>query len=391
MELRSPKIVEIELTPIHMPFKKPIREIMSGGQGGLGMAIAAEEEWLGGDYVICKLISDTGFVGLGEVYVWLPETGVSPAQIIDTIQSYLKKYILGESPTNINRINARMNANVARNEVAKGLIDMACYDMLGKINEQPLWKLWAEIAPQSIPLTALVPLTSVDLMVMLAKMYVRDGYKSLRIKLGKGLEEDKAVISAIRSKIGFDIALRVDYNQAYSVEKAIQAIQAIEPFAIEVAEQPINALNFLGMGVVQKAVKTPLMAHEMAFSLSDLEVLIELGGIRAVGINSERPGGITNAVSAIKIANQHEMGVIIHNQTLGIATAMQIHLVAGFYPQLKYSAEFFGDVMLEDDLILQPLKYHRGSVEVPKGFGLGVELDETALDKHRAGETVRIK
>ncbi|MHA1129705.1 MAG: hypothetical protein ACTSQQ_02755, partial [Candidatus Helarchaeota archaeon] len=59
------KIVGIELTPVHVPFKTLIKEAMLAG-GGLGMAIPAEEEWLGGDFVICQLYCDDGNIGLGE-------------------------------------------------------------------------------------------------------------------------------------------------------------------------------------------------------------------------------------------------------------------------------------------------------------------------------------
>ena len=98
-------IIRIELTPIHVPFRKSVRKAMQSGERGLGMAIAAEEDWAGGDFVICKLITDEGNIGLSESYVWLPETGISPNQIIDSIQNYLSIYVLGETPFNIKKIN----------------------------------------------------------------------------------------------------------------------------------------------------------------------------------------------------------------------------------------------------------------------------------------------
>ena len=70
------KITRIELTALHVPFKEAVRKAMGEG-GGLGMAIPAQEAWLGGDFVIVKLISNDGNIGLGEAFVWLPESGVS--------------------------------------------------------------------------------------------------------------------------------------------------------------------------------------------------------------------------------------------------------------------------------------------------------------------------
>jgi muconate cycloisomerase len=77
------KITSIELTPVHVPFKDPVKKAMGEAEGGLGMAISAEEAWLGGDFVICKLLTKSGILGLGESFLWLPESGYSPNQIIN--------------------------------------------------------------------------------------------------------------------------------------------------------------------------------------------------------------------------------------------------------------------------------------------------------------------
>ena len=133
---------------------------------------------------------------------------------------------------------------------------------------------------------------------------------------------------------------------------------------------------------VQSQVRVPLMAHEGCFSLLELVDLIELGAVGIVGINTERPGGISHALQAIDYATRRSMGVVIHNQPLGIASAAQIHLAAARWPVLGHAIELFGHVMLEDDLIGDSLEYSNGQVVVPEGPGLGVELDEAALEKY---------
>ena len=75
----TPAIERIELFPVHVPFRAEVRETMAASEGGLGMAIAAEEPWLGGDFVIARMTAEDGSQGVGEAFVWLPETGVSPA------------------------------------------------------------------------------------------------------------------------------------------------------------------------------------------------------------------------------------------------------------------------------------------------------------------------
>lgn len=73
------EIVRIELTPSYVPFKPEIRQAMQPSEGGLGMAIGAEEAWLG-DFVICQFVCEDGAHGLGESFVWLPETVWFPSK-----------------------------------------------------------------------------------------------------------------------------------------------------------------------------------------------------------------------------------------------------------------------------------------------------------------------
>ncbi|MCX5996076.1 MAG: mandelate racemase/muconate lactonizing enzyme family protein [Chloroflexi bacterium] len=382
------RIVSIELTPVVIPFQEIVREAMSKS-GGLGMAIPAEEAWTGIDCAICKMTDEAGNVGLGESYVWWPETGTSPNQIIEVIRQALAKYVLGESPFNVENICRRMDNNVARSEAAKGLLDMACYDLMGKVRGIPACEVMGG-KPAEIPMAALIPLMDPDGMVTLARMFVDQGYRSLRLKLGHGIEEDVAIMNAMRKEFGKQVRIRVDYNQAYSPQEAVKAIKAIEPNDIDVAEQPVAATDYVGMAYVQKRVKTPLMAHEGCFSLSDIVTLAELGGIGAVGINTERPGGITPALKAMDFASQHRMGIVIHNQSAGISSAVLIHLAAARHAELGHAVELFGYVMLEDDLITVPIDYSGGIARVPAGAGWGVTLDEAALDKYSTGETVKL-
>ena len=384
------KIEGIELTPVHVPFKENIRRIMQDGGKGVGMAIKVDEEWSGGDFVICKLFCEDK-IGLGESFVWLPETGIAPEQIIDIIKRALCKYIINQSPFNIERILYKMDNNVARNEVSKGLLDIACYDLIGKIVERPVYDLIGGRTVDEIPLTALIPLTDPEIMGAAAKVFFKMKYRNFRYKLGgEGIENDIKISEIIREVLGKEVNLRVDYNQAYSPSKAVRAIRSIEQFNIELAEQPVKANNFVGMAYVQKQVNIPLMAHEGFFSLQDFITLVELNAVGVLGVNSERPGGMTKALKAINYAEQRGLGTVIHNQPLGIGSAMHIHLATAKFNSLGYAPELFGDIMMEDDLIKTPLEYNNGFVKVPNGSGYGVELDENALKKYSTGPTTII-
>jgi len=388
---RGPLVERIELFPLHVPFRAAVREAMARGAGGLGMAIPAEEPWTGGDFVIARLTAEDGAQGLGEAFVWLPETGVSPAQVVDAVQHGLARYVLGASPFEVEALRARMDANVARSEVAKGLLDIACWDLAGRIAGRPVCALLGGSGADALPLAALVPLSDASSMVDLAVAFRRGGTGTFRLKLGAGIDADRAIVAAVREALGPGVRLRVDYNQAYTPDEAVRAIAAIAPFGIDCAEQPVRADDWLGMARVQRAVTVPLMAHEGCFSLTDFTALVELGAVQVLGVNTERPGGLTQALRAIDYAARRGLGTVLHNQPLGIASAAQVHLGAARASVLGHAMELFGHVMLEDDLVLEPLDYTGGRVHVPPGSGLGVTLDEEALGRYATAAPVVIE
>ena len=384
----GPHVRRIELFPLHVPFREVVRETMARSPGGLGMAIPAEEAWTGGDFVIARLTADDGAQGVGEAFVWLPETGVSPAQVVDAVANGLARYVLGASPFDVAQLRTRMDSNVARSEVAKGLLDMACYDLMGHIERRPATDFMGGRGAEELPLAALIPLMDPRTMADMALAFQRGGTATFRLKLGTGIEDDRTAVGLVREALGPAARLRVDYNQAYTPDEAVRAIAAIAPFHIDVAEQPVRTDDWLGMVRVQRAVDVPIMAHESCFSLTDFMALAELGAVRVLGVNTERPGGITQALRAIDHAAARGMGTVLHNQPLGIASAAQAHLGAARAALLGHAMELFGNVMLEDDLIVEPLDYAGGRIRVPEGPGLGVALDDGAVDRYAIARPV---
>jgi muconate cycloisomerase len=133
------------------------------------------------------------------------------------------------------------------------------------------------------------------------------------------------------------------------------------------------------------------MSHEGCFSLNEYATLAEIGAVRVFGINTERPGGITKALKAMDYASMKGLGIVLHSQPLGISSAIHIHMTAARYDFIDYATELFGYVMIEDDLIDEPLNYHDGRVDVPQGPGWGVTIDEEALKKYATGKKITIK
>jgi muconate cycloisomerase len=96
------------------------------------------------------------------------------------------------------------------------------------------------------------------------------------------------------------------------------------------------------------------------------------------------------ALKAIAVAESRGMGTVIHNQPLGLASAMHLHLAAARYHSLGHAVELFGHIMMEDDLIVTPIDYSGGRALLPDGPGWGVEVDLDALERYKTAETTTL-
>lgn len=388
---RAGRIKKIELTPVFIPFKEVVRQLMEGSEGGIGFALKVEQPWTGEEFVICQMYDEHGIMGVSEVFTWIPESGTSVESVIDCVKHGLSPYLIGQSPYEIQKIRTLMNNNVNLSEFAKGLLDMACYDLIGRAEEKPVYELLGGYDVERIDLAYLLPLASPEVVSSLCKMYLTEGAKAFRLKLGRGANEDLKIVESVRAAVGPDIRIRVDYNQAYSPNEAVRAIKEIEHFGIDYAEQPTPADDFAGMAYVQSRVDVPLMAHEGCFGIRDLITLCEMGAVRVIGLNSERPGGITNALRAIDYASCKGIDIVFHNQPTGIGSAQTLHTVAARFNDIKHPTELFGHMMLEHDLLKSPINYDNGYATLPNGPGWGVDLDIDAMNDYAKSATVVVE
>lgn len=390
MSIKNDPITRIDLFPVFIPFKEHVRDILQAGSGKVAMGLKVDDHWLGADMLVCRMETEGGVVGFGDVYVWLVESAASPVMMADVIRDHLARFVIGQSAFDIESVWDKFENNVARNEMAKGLLDLAMHDVAARSIGRPVYDLCGGRQIDKVPMSVVLPLTDVSIVTMLAQTAMDSGIKSFRCKLGDGAARDVEIISAIRRLIGPDAALRVDYNQAYGANEALQAIEAIAPFGIDFAEQPVKGDDFAGMAWVQSRTNVPLMAHESAFGLRDIVTLAEMGAVRAFGINPERPGGMSAAMKAIDYAAARGLDVVLHNQPSGLGSAVILHMHAARARHIRHATELQGHVMMEHDLLKTPITYADGFAHVPTGPGWGVEVDMDAVETYQTHPTITI-
>ena len=372
------KIVKIEIIPVAVPLKKPV-------------AISFAR-WEKVEYVITKFYTDEGIIGIGESAPWVPISRESQETVVGITSKHLAPLLIGENPFDIEKIWGKMDTAVPGNGMAKAALDLPLYDIMGKALKIPVYQLLGGKTAESFPLAGgFVGLGPVDQMVRETMHWVEAGYRSVRIKTGRGVRMDEESIARIREAVGPDIQLRVDFNQAYTPPLAIRAIKALEAYDIEMAEQPTAWYDFEGLARVTASVHTPILPHESLYSIHDAILLDRMGAGNVYGLKVYRPGGIT---LARKLAHYMELRnipmFVCSSMELAISTAASAHFAIAFYRNIKYACEMSGPIDLKDDIAEPGIKMVKGTVSVFDRPGYGVELDEKRMKKY-GGATLTIQ
>ena len=368
------KITQIETIPVQVPIN-PDRAIRSGR----GYHTTSP-------FLMLKVHTDEGITGLGEVSctpVWSGEDNRTAAHLI---QQELAPVLIGEDPTQIERVIRLMNRTVANNPFTKAGIEIALWDILGKVAGLPVYRLLGgavrDFVTTKFSVSGLEPAKAAEV----AAWAVAQGFRTMKVKVGIDPDQDVARVRAVREAIGPDIRLGVDANGGWAPRVAIQTIRRLYPYNIFFAEQPVADLDIAWLADVRSQVEVPVMADESVYSLQDAMSIVRAGAADILSVYVGKGGGIS---AARKIAAVAEAAGIVctvgSNLELGVASAAMIHLAMAT-PTIA-AEEFPCDILTpffyETDLLVESLPITAGSARPSDRPGLGVELDETQLRRYR--------
>jgi L-alanine-DL-glutamate epimerase-like enolase superfamily enzyme len=249
---------------------------------------------------------------------------------------------------------------------------MALYDLYGKYYKIPLYKLFGG-ARKEVVSDITVSVNSPEEMAADAADYVREGYKTLKTKVGLDCELDIIRVKKIREAIGYDIKLRLDANQGWIAKEAVKTIRKLEDMGmdIELVEQPVKAHDIEGLKYVTDNVETLIMADESLFLPEDGFRILERGAADILNIKLMKCGGLHNALKINAMAEscgvECMLGSMIESK-IGITAAA--HLACGKLNITRVDLDAV-DLMSEDPI--EGGVVVTGSTHaIPESYGLGV-------------------
>ena len=368
------KITSIETIPVSVPIE-PSRAIR-GGRG-------AHTE---SPFLILKIVTDEGIYGLGEVSCtagWSGEDQVTAAHLIRT---YLEPMLIGEDPTRIEHLTGKIRTKIANNPFTKSGIEMALWDILGKVAGLPVYRLLGGAVRDFVPTKFSISGQPPEIAPEIAAWAAGLGFTTMKVKVGIEPEGDIARVRAVRAAIGSKIRLGVDANGGWSVTQAIQTIPRLKEFDIYFAEQPVPPTDVTWLAEVRAAVGLPVMADESVNIAQDAMAIARARAADVLSVYAGKGGGIGPARKIAAVAEAAGLVCTVgSNLELGIASAAMIHLAMAT-PSIaaeQYPCDILGPFFYEGDVIAEPLPITAGTARPFDRPGLGVELDPVQIERYR--------
>jgi glucarate dehydratase len=399
-EYKGPKIKDVHITPIAI-VDPPLLNA-----AGLHAPYALR--------TIVELVTDDNISGISEI----------PGNAdIDAALETAKQLIIGKDPFQLNEIRQVLEHSFGKEEAGSrgeapwdqrklvhifSAIEVACLDIIGKVTSRPVVDLLGGRMRDRVPFAAYLfykyegaggklefktdpdatgwaaarqrqALNAPEIVSQAKAMCDEFGFKSIKLKGGvfePQLEVD--AMFALREAFGANVPLRIDPNALWQTDTAIYYGKLLQP-VVEYLEDPVRGQ--VNMAAVKKELAIPLATNMCTTSFEDIPQSIRLHSEDIILSDHHFWGGLRASITLAGICETFGRDLSMHsNSHLGISLAAMVHLGAAL-PHLRYALDTHYPWQSDEVITGGRLHFEDGAVVVPKGPGLGVELDHEALAK----------
>jgi galactonate dehydratase len=372
--------------------------------------------WGGRYWTFVKLTTDDGITGYGECYA----STVGPKAMAAVIEDVFARHMLGENPENIELMFRRAYSAGFTQRPDPTVIgafsglEIACWDILGKARNRPVWALLGGRMNNRIrSYTYLYPepgkehadfWVSPDMAAEAALRFVNLGFTAVKFDpagpytLRGGHEpamsditRSVAFCKAIREAVGDRADLLFGTHGQFTTPGAIRLGQAIDPYQCLWYEEPIPPDNLLEFGAVAAQVKTPLATGERLSTKAEFGTLLRAGGVKILQPALGRVGGIWEAKKISAMAEVFNAEMAPHLYAGPVEWAANIHLAASI-PNLLMAETIETGGSFHQKLIRNTITWEDGYIIPPEAPGLGIDFDEdVALDHPYTGDRLHLE
>jgi len=334
--------------------------------------------------LLVEVQTDEGLTGIGSC------SGGSGPVIEVIIEKVLKPVLIGKDPTKIEDLwdecyfRAGVGAFGSRGigVVALGAIDIALWDIRGKIKNLPLFKLLSKTPRDRVEVyaTALYP-DETATVVRTAQALAEKGYRGVKIKIGFNFSRDMEIVKAVRAALGKDFAIMTDANMGYEIDVALRAVAILEESGVAFLEEPLFVEDIEGYAHLTSRSKVPIAVGENLHTRFAFQNYISRGAANVLQPNVARAGGISETLKIADIAAKHGLPIALHTWGDGVMLAASLHLAAALDNSSVMEFDYTYNP-LRTELVKEPIEMKNGTMAPPSGPGLGVDLNAEVVKKY---------
>jgi len=331
---------------------------------------------------LVQVETDEGVSGIG--------SASGNGELIEVIVArVLKPLLIGMDPTEIDEIWDKAYFRGGHKEfgtrgigvVALSGVDIALWDILGKVRGVPVYQLLGGKCRDKVPVyaTALYP-EEPEKVAARARAFADQGFHGVKIKVGFDLEQDIRIVRAVREELGKDFTVMTDANQGYSVDVGLKAAAAFAECGAFWLEEPLFVEDIEGHATLREKTKVPIAVGENLHTYYAFENFIVRGAVDFIQPDVARAGGITEIKRITALAAKHNVPVSFHTWGDGVALAASVHLSAALKDCIVMELDYTYNP-LREELLNEPFKVQKGLLTPPDKPGLGIELNPQALER----------
>jgi mandelate racemase len=325
--------------------------------------------------VLTDVVTDAGVIGHSIVFTYTPAALKPTAELIRNLEPLLKGEPLapGEIEQKLAR-RFRLLGTQGLVGIALAAIDMASWDALARAHGMPLVRL---LGGASKPLRAYgaVGYDGVEGCAKAAERWAMRGFTGIKAKIGyPTVQEDVAVIRAMRSAAGVDMVLMVDFNQTLAPIEAVGRLRVLDDEGLAWVEEPTLAHDYAGHALVARAARTPIQCGENWWGTLDMQHAIEARASDLVMPDVMKIGGVTGWLRAAALAHANGIPVSSH---LWPELSARLLCCTPTAHWLEY-ADWWNPIVAE------PLRVEKGMALADEAIGSGVEWNEDAVHRFAA-------
>jgi len=359
------KIAKVEAFRLKLPYKKPI-----------SFASLTESA---GQYVILRITLDDGTLGIAEAVCRPGHSGEDAVTVAYQLENFFKPLLEGADPLGHLALLALIE-KVRACRAAKGLIDIALWDLRGKVFGQPVWRLLGGGKPKPVPLTWIAHGNTREAMVEESKRMAADrGYRGMKLKTWKRSMEDIEMVAEVRKALPKAV-IYVDGNGKYTEGEARTILVNVKDYNVSFVEEPCRFVDITRQAAMAAFLPVALLGDQCCQSLEEVNAHVRAASVGAVSVKPRRTG-LTESLKIIALCEAAGLPVVIGTDSESrIGALVRMHLRSAIPHLEPWPTETHFFDKLGDDTFAGEFNFVDGTITPTDAPGFGATLDQRKLE-----------